>query len=80
MLAEGPGDLPSINAMVGKLKRASSHAIRATLPGKVWASGGKPIAIRDRSHQLEVFKYIQDHSKQGAWIWRFDQGVSPSRG
>ena len=55
----------------GKIKQAASHAVREVLPGTLWARGGKPIAIRDREHQIQVYRYIQTHAKHGDWVWTF---------
>jgi len=60
----------------GRLKQAASHAIRNEIPGRIWASGGKPIPINDRAHQLRVFNYIQDHANEGAWVWHFKMQTS----
>ena len=37
--------------------------------GKLWAKRGKEVVIRDRKHQLNVYRYILDHAREGAWIW-----------
>lgn len=58
-------------AFCGRLKQASSHAVRDRLPGSVWAGGGKPVDIEDRSHHRRVFDYILAHSSHGAWTWDF---------
>ncbi len=58
---------------VGRLRQASSHAIREAQPGRVWADGGKPIRIKDVEHQRTVFHYIVSHGAQGAWVWRYDR-------
>ncbi len=59
-----------------RLKVASSHAIRGRMPGNIWARGGKPIAVRDRAHQLRVYRYILEHTRHGDWVWDFRQGDS----
>jgi len=53
---------------VGRAKKVSSHAVRATMPGRLWASGCRPAAIRDREHWQNVLGYILDHAPQ-AWVW-----------
>ncbi|MEM6458805.1 MAG: hypothetical protein AAF710_05370 [Planctomycetota bacterium] len=72
MLLRGPADFDETRKIVGRLKQAASHAVRSDLPGRIWADGGKPIPIRDREHQLRVFRYILKHENEGAWVWRFD--------
>jgi len=71
-----PDDVEQARQISAQLKQASSHAVRHAMPGRVWAAGGKPIRIRDRAHQLKVFRYILDHAqKEGAWVWSFRDGV-----
>ena len=38
---------------------------------QIWEGGalGKP--IRDRGHALEVFQYVLNHRKEGAWTWSY---------
>jgi hypothetical protein len=36
---------------------------------KLWAKRGKALPIRDRQHQLNVYRYIMRHAQQGAWVW-----------
>ncbi len=45
-------------------------------PGGVWARKGKIVPIRDRGHQVNVYKYILDHAcKEGAAVWSFRDGI-----
>ena len=37
--------------------------------GKLWGKRGKQGPVRDRRHQLNVYHYILDHVKEGAWVW-----------
>jgi hypothetical protein len=38
--------------------------------GKMWGKRGKQMPVRDRQHQLNVYRYILSHAKQeGAWVW-----------
>jgi hypothetical protein len=37
--------------------------------GKMWGKRGKQIPVRDRRHQLNVYRYILDHAKEGACVW-----------
>ncbi len=37
--------------------------------GKMWAKRSKPLPVRDRKHQLNVYQYILDHADEGAWVW-----------
>lgn len=36
---------------------------------KLWGKRGKALPVRDRAHQLNVYRYIMNHAKQGAWVW-----------
>ena len=40
-------------------------------PGGVWAKRGKIVQIKNRSHQLHVYRYILDHQDEGAATWSF---------
>jgi len=37
--------------------------------GQMWGKRGKELSVRDRRHQLNVYRYILDHAKDGAWVW-----------
>jgi REP element-mobilizing transposase RayT len=65
----GIGRFPEdqVRAVVGKAKRASSHAI----PGVVWAKKCGRKRIRSREQQQETFRYIARHATEGAWLWTF---------
>jgi hypothetical protein len=38
---------------------------------KLWGKRGKFLRIRDRPHQLNVFRYILRHAEHGAWVWYY---------
>jgi hypothetical protein len=40
---------------------------------KLWAGGCKALPIDDRAHQLNVYRYIMRHRRQGAWVWTMVQ-------
>ncbi|MGD9127804.1 MAG: hypothetical protein PVH19_10555, partial [Planctomycetia bacterium] len=72
VLVECKDDYMTARRLASSLKQVSSFAVRDSLPGKVWAKGGKPIRIKDQKHQQQVFYYILEHAqKEGAWVWRF---------
>jgi hypothetical protein len=63
--------------LVGRAKRFATLAMRGRgWVGKLWATRCKCVPINDRAHQRNVFKYIEDHAAQGAWvgIWRTPPG------
>lgn len=39
------------------------------LKGKVWAVRSRPEPIRDRAHQVNVYRYIKRHGQRGAATW-----------
>ena len=39
--------------------------------GLLWAKRSKATPIKDRRHQENVFRYICDHVREGAWVWTF---------
>ncbi len=42
--------------------------------GKLWARRGRELPVKDRKHQLQVYRYILAHAKQGAWVWHWRMG------
>ena len=65
-----------VRRCVGLAKRHVSHILRDHgLPGTVWAKRSRALPIEDRAHQLNVFRYILDHAKAGAWVWTFRDGI-----
>jgi NAD(P)-dependent dehydrogenase (short-subunit alcohol dehydrogenase family) len=55
----------------GLAKRHACYVLRDTgWSGKsLWGKRGKWLPIRDRAHQLNVYRYILRHRGQGAWTW-----------
>jgi hypothetical protein len=37
---------------------------------KIWAQKAKFVPVRDRAHQLNVYRYIIAHERQGAYGWK----------
>ena len=54
-------------------ERSAKSLVKANLvkTGGVWAKRGKIVPIRDRRHQLNVYRYILDHASEGAAVWCF---------
>lgn len=74
---DGNAMLALIRHFIGIAKKASALALaRAGLApyGGVWAKRCRALAIRDRAHQVKVFKYIVAHSQHGAAVWTFRNG------
>ena len=73
---------------IAKERSAKSLAASGLVePGGVWAKRGKIFPIKDRSHQLNVYRYILNHATESAAVWSFKGGhnhpqkkPTPSRG
>lgn len=64
---------------VGLAKSRSARALSQSslrVEGTTWAKRCKITAIRDREHQVQVARYILNHGRRGAVVWRVacDQG------
>ncbi len=66
---ELPDELTAIRQIMGQCKTASSHAIRALVPGRVWGRDGSFTPIDDPEHQRKAFDYILD--QENAWKWSY---------
>ncbi|MBI5765080.1 MAG: hypothetical protein HZA51_16315 [Planctomycetes bacterium] len=67
-------ELALIRHYVGIAKKDSSRSLSdaGLLPqGGTWGKRCRALAVRDRTHQLNVFRYIQAHRDQGAVVWTF---------
>lgn len=55
---------------MGVAKKHSAFEAKAQgWQGKLWGKRGKELPVRDRAHQRNVYYYILDHAKEGAWVW-----------
>jgi hypothetical protein len=48
--------------------------------GKLWGIRSKPIYVKDRRHHRNVYYYILEHEKQGAWVWKWAPRATTSPG
>ena len=65
-----------IRSTVGRAKKHSYHILRERgHEGRVWALRCRSLPIRDRQHQVNVYRYIRAHASKGAWVWTYKQGV-----
>lgn len=71
LLVELPGDRTAVKRVVGSWKQKASHAVRDAMPGSIWSKSCDPVRIKDRAHHENVYRYIRDHRKQGAWVWTY---------
>jgi len=61
---------------VGLAKKTASVLLSAHgLRGVVWAKRRRALPVRDRTHQVNVFRYTRRHADQGAWVWTFCEGL-----
>ncbi len=68
VLAKMPFGHP--RALMGKAKKHAWFVLRECgWQGKLWGKRGKVLPVRDRAHQLNVYRYIMRHVEQGAWVW-----------
>ncbi len=77
VLVRGPADYRAAKDCAASLKQATSHKVRGAIPGRVWAAGGKPVAVKTRSHFMTVLRYIRDHGTGGDWLWLVDGEPDP---
>ncbi len=70
LLVSAAADEAALRKVVGNAKRKSSHRLRAEIPGSLWQRKIGVDPVRDESHLSNVERYIIDHARQGAWVWR----------
>lgn len=58
-------------SLVRALKGRSSRALTEWLPGSVWSRGYKLVPVKDRAHQLNVYRYLTRRQERGAVVWDF---------
>lgn len=73
-LAELPRTLRQVRLIIGEAKRASSRAVRAQLPGSIWAAGLQPTCVNSDDHMRRANDYILYEQGAGAWTWSFHDG------
>ncbi len=70
LLAKMPRD--EVSNWTGAAKRHAWFVMRDNgWQGKLWGKRSKPVYVRDREHQLNVFRYIVEHESVGAWVWKW---------
>ena len=69
------GSVPA-KRTVGRAKKHAYHVLQEAYGlGRIWAAGCRPEPIVDRQHQVNVYQYLLDHVREGAWVWTYKQGV-----
>jgi hypothetical protein len=78
VLAKMPGG-PVPREWIGRAKKHTTFVCKDRgWQGKLWAVRGKVTPVKNRPHQLNVYRYILDHLQEGAWVWDFRRGeLSP---
>jgi hypothetical protein len=64
-----PDDYQKERWIAGEAKKISSYLVRDEMPGRIWAAGGRFKLIKDRAHQLNVFRYISKRQERDAFTW-----------
>jgi REP element-mobilizing transposase RayT len=67
-----------IRHLAGRAKRQATLELRSNgWQGRLWGVRSKADCIRDRAHQQNVFRYIERHVREGAWVgvWKEDPAV-----
>lgn len=75
LLVELPRALDEVKAIIGDAKKKSSRALERSMPGSIWAAGGKYKRIMESAHQHNVFEYILYQQGALAWTWSFRDGT-----
>jgi hypothetical protein len=68
---------------IGLAKRHAWFVARdAGWQSKLWGIRSRAIEVRDRRHQLNVYRYILKHIREGAWVWAWQPpaGAGPPGG
>ena len=67
---------PKVRPVVGRAKKHAYFELHDRgFVGHLWGTGANVVPITGRQHQLNVFRYINDHKKKGAWVWTFREGI-----
>jgi len=73
-LAELPDNIVTVKAIVGDAKRRASRAVKAQLPGTIWARCGTYKPVHSPDHQRSAYDYILYDQGPDAWTWSFRDG------
>jgi hypothetical protein len=69
---------------IGIAKKESSHYLKTegiAPVGGLWATRCQCLPVADRTHQLQVVRYVLKHRRKGAAIWWFlGSNETPQRG
>jgi len=66
--------LPPREAMswIGLAKKHAWFELRETgFHSGLWGKRAKVVPIKDRAHQVNVYRYIMRHAQHGAWVWNW---------
>jgi len=70
-----------VRHLVGHLKQWSSKRLirDGHLDAGAWGKRGKIVPIKDRKHQINVYRYIRAHKDEDAAIWTFKDSPPKDR-
>lgn len=74
---DGKTGLGVVQHFVGIAKKDSGRALSdgaLVAPGGVWGVRARCLPVKDRSHQLNCYRYIIAHRARGAAVWTFREG------
>jgi len=72
------GRFPSVQVrpIVGRAKKHAYFELHGQgFVGHLWGQSSNVVPITGRNHQLNVFRYVNDHKTKGAWVWTFREGI-----
>ena len=79
LLVKVPADMT--RSWVGLCKKHVTFSLKELgVTGKVWAKGAKLVPVKDRAHQLNVYRYIERHEQEGAVVLRYRDQIGPTSG
>jgi hypothetical protein len=68
----------NVHLPVGRAKKHAAFVLKdAGHQGKAWAVRCRPLPVKDRSHQVNVFNYILSHREEGAFVWTYRDASPP---
>ena len=70
-LVELPESLRTVKAIVGDAKRVSSRSVKKQIPGRIWATCGTFVIVKNAGHLRKANDYILYDQGPDARTWSF---------
>jgi hypothetical protein len=70
-LVELPHELETVKKIVGDAKKTASCMVTSSMPGEIWAEGGKYKPVMTKAHCDTAHDYIIYDQGPEAWTWSF---------